>query len=632
MAAATALCALALAPAAGAADWLPAFDLGGTGVRDAGMTPSGDIVFVINTAGGPALRFRPAGGPLGPVEQPFPAGASAVRADVDSQGNAVLVWTRAGTAELRVRRRNGTLTDVQTLQAGVAEGTPELAVSGDGHAAVAWIASDAGRAGAARTRAPDGTLGPVQAVTVAAEKTRSIDLDIDAAGNATFAWTTPDAPPNTKIKARRLTFATQTLSAVLDVSIPVSPELSDTERVVVDPAGNATLVWRHSTATLSLVETRQLSAAGALGTTQVVSTTGFSAQSHDVAVDDAGRARITWAEHSGTDPFQPVTCFSAVGSSCGAKLTLGPGPSLSTSIAVGPAGDALVGFAASGTAPGQVRVLPRPGGGPALAARTLGPAAQLPLLGADTEGNGVAVWDEGGAARAEGFDNAPPVVQALSIPAVIERTDPVAATATVRDVWGAAVAWSFGDGGSADGAAVQHAFARTGTFEVRATATDGTGATASATAAVTVRDTRAPALGKVTMRRTRFRAARAATPVSAAAAARRRPVPRGSDLRFSLGEDAAVTIAVQRRTIGRRAGRACRRARGAVPRSRRCVRFVSAGRTLRRALGAGRRRVAFTGRIGRRALAAGRYRVRVQATDAARNRSGVRTTAFTILR
>ncbi len=626
------MCALALAPAAGAADWLPAFDLGATGVRDAGMTPGGDIVLVVNTAAGPALRFRPAGGPLGPLEQPVPAGAGGVRVDLDAQGNVYLVWTRAGTAEMRVRRRDGILTDIQTLQSGVLEGTLALAVSGDGHAAVAWVASDVGRAGGARTRAPDGTLGPAQAVTVAAEKTRTIDADVDAAGNVTFAWTTPDAPPNTKIKARRLAFETQTLSAVLPVSTPPVGELSDTERVVVDPAGDATLVWRHLTAAASLVETRQLSAAGTLGTTQVLTAAGDTSQFHDVAVDDAGRARITWVEHTagGSDPFQPVTCFSAVGSSCGAKLTLGAGPSLSTSIAVGPAGDALVGFAASGTAPGQVRVLPRPGGGAALVAHTLGPAAQLPLLGADSEGNGVAVWDEGGAAKAEGFDNAPPVVQALSIPAVIERTDPVAATATVRDVWGATVAWSFGDGGSADGAAVQHAFARTGTFEVRATATDGTGATAAVTAAVTVRDTRAPALGRVTMRRTRFRVARSATPVSAAA--RRRQVPRGSDLRFTLGEDAAVTIAVQRRTVGRRVGRACRQARGVVPRARRCVRFVSAGRTLRRTLAAGRRRVAFTGRIGRRALAPGRYRVRVQATDAARNRSGVRTKAFTVVR
>lgn len=49
------------------------------------------------------------------------------------------------------------------------------------------------------------------------------------------------------------------------------------------------------------------------------------------------------------------------------------------------------------------------------------------------------------------------------------------------------VAWDFGDGATADGLGVAHIFNREGTFDVRATATDGKGGSASATRALTAR-------------------------------------------------------------------------------------------------------------------------------------------------
>jgi hypothetical protein len=62
-----------------------------------------------------------------------------------------------------------------------------------------------------------------------------------------------------------------------------------------------------------------------------------------------------------------------------------------------------------------------------------------------------------------------------------------AADASDPDVDSVRVAWDFGDGTTGDGLGVAHIFNREGTFDVRATATDGRGGSASATRALTAR-------------------------------------------------------------------------------------------------------------------------------------------------
>src|SRR3954454_23432043 len=89
-------------PAAHATGWLPAFDLGRASVRAMDMTPGGDMVFALLTQGGPLVRFRPAGGPLGPVESPFPAGSTDATAALDAAGNAYLLWSRGSPLETSI--------------------------------------------------------------------------------------------------------------------------------------------------------------------------------------------------------------------------------------------------------------------------------------------------------------------------------------------------------------------------------------------------------------------------------------------------------------------------------------------------------------------------------------------------
>ena len=133
-------------------------------------------------------------------------------------------------------------------------------------------------------------------------------------------------------------------------------------------------------------------------------------------------------------------------------------------------------------------------------------------------------------------------------------------------------------------------------------------------------DAEPPVVGPISMTRRRFVVSPRRTPVSA----RRRP--RGTAFRFSLSEDAGVTIAIQRALRGRSSnGRCSARAR----RGSRCTVHRRAGRLVR-TLGAGPARVPFSGRIGRTALRPGRYRATVRATDTAGNAGKPRRIAFVV--
>ncbi|MDQ6811506.1 MAG: hypothetical protein M3Z95_06380 [Actinomycetota bacterium] len=125
----------------------------------------------------------------------------------------------------------------------------------------------------------------------------------------------------------------------------------------------------------------------------------------------------------------------------------------------------------------------------------------------------------------------------------------------------------------------------------------------------------------------RFRVASGPTPVSA----RKRVIPAGSSLSYSLSEPSTVTILIARPASGRKVGTTCRAPSRSNRRNPRCTRYVTVGTLKRHAL-QGLNKVAFTGRIGRKALKPGSYRTTVSAKDAAANISSPSVTSFTIVR
>jgi hypothetical protein len=135
-------------------------------------------------------------------------------------------------------------------------------------------------------------------------------------------------------------------------------------------------------------------------------------------------------------------------------------------------------------------------------------------------------------------------------------------------------------------------------------------------------DTQAPLIGRFRATPSLFALARAATPVAAG-------VPHGTRFRYTLSEQARITLTLRRAHPGRRAGGRCVRPSPRLRHAKPCIRYVGVG-MLRRTGTQGANSIRFSGRIGRRALRPGRYRAVIAATDAAGNRSALRTATFRV--
>lgn len=232
-------------------------------------------------------------------------------------------------------------------------------------------------------------------------------------------------------------------------------------------------------------------------------------------------------------------------------------------------------------------------------------------------GDGLAAWTVGATApyavHVRGFDATPPLLSGVTIPSSATVGVPATFAASPFDVWGPlTTSWSFGDGGTATGAAAQHPYARAGRFTATVTATDAVGNTVSQSGTVQVagglgvNPGEPPVLTDASLTNRRFRVGRARTAVSAG----RRRAPIGTTFRFGLNPAASVRIAFARKAPGLRGrGGVCVRPSSALrrARARRCTRLVRIRPALTRTVRAGVNSVPFSGRIGRHPLAPGRY-------------------------
>jgi hypothetical protein len=118
-----------------------------------------------------------------------------------------------------------------------------------------------------------------------------------------------------------------------------------------------------------------------------------------------------------------------------------------------------------------------------------------PMPGVDDQGNVLALWrDRSGTVNARAYDAAGPDLSDLSIPPSASPGQALGFGVTARDRWSASGAthWSFGDGATADGEHVAHAFAAAGDYIVQVTAADTLGNTSQAARVVAVRAEPAP--------------------------------------------------------------------------------------------------------------------------------------------
>lgn len=136
-----------------------------------------------------------------------------------------------------------------------------------------------------------------------------------------------------------------------------------------------------------------------------------------------------------------------------------------------------------------------------------------------------------------------------------------------------------------------------------------------------------PVLGGLSFSRTAFKAAK-----SGASTAKKRRVPVGSEVSFSVSEPSSVGFTAERKTTGRKIGRKCKAKTRSNRGAKHCTRWVPVAGSFTVAGTAGDNTFTFRGRIGGKSLRPGSYRLDGRATDAAKNASVPESKGFKIVR
>ncbi|MBA2348286.1 MAG: hypothetical protein H0V81_08315, partial [Solirubrobacterales bacterium] len=481
MAAVVACCTSATALAA-SPTWLAPEGLSPSGVAanspQVAMSAGGDVAAVW-LRDGIRLAFRPAGGPTGASLLLGP-GSVVSRPDVgfDPAGRAIVVWSAAvsgGEARILrlVRGADGTLSEPTQISraGGPAAGFSRLVVAKDGTALATWFANEGGvYSFVAAAQPPGGEFGtPV--VLGAADGGFFGDVAFDPAGNAFAVWQKGNAVMGA---ARPAGGTFQPAAPVVTAPMPV-----DDPRVALGAGGQVVVGYRQDDPALvtpnpSVPKSRpwvieRPAGAAAFGAPQDLTVSPSGASLLDVAVTPAGESVAVQqsafypfgAAHAAGDTFPPPVRLSPVAHDLYSRPVVEAAPDGTTHVSwQGNGSDGAFlrhvtrapgqGFSAMATLPGSVNTVEEG-------------------LAVDAEGNAAALWTqrEAGFDRVvlSGHDAAGPQLRNLSVPATGAPGAPLAFGVTPVDVWSpvASSSWSFGDGGTADGAAVTHAYAVLGT-------------------------------------------------------------------------------------------------------------------------------------------------------------------------
>jgi hypothetical protein len=286
------------------------------------------------------LRRRSASGSLSAVQTLSAAGQDAGEPQIglDTDGNAIVAWTRWDGTQYRVqvRRRSasGSLSTVQTLSAAGAAATElRLAVERDGDAIVVWRRSDGSNNRIElRRRSSSGALSPVTTLSPGGANAINPNVALDRDGRAVVSWTRFDGA-NWRVQAVRRS-AGGTLSSVKSLSAAGQDALGP--QLAVDASGDAVVVWTRSDGANVRVEARRRAADGSLSAVQTLSAAGAQAGAPAVAVDASGNAVVVWTRWDGANwraqairrsqagSLSPVQTFSPAGENAGEGTFNGP--------------------------------------------------------------------------------------------------------------------------------------------------------------------------------------------------------------------------------------------------------------------------------------------------------------------
>ncbi|HEX8102903.1 MAG TPA: hypothetical protein VF533_09835 [Solirubrobacteraceae bacterium] len=269
---------------------------------DMAADAAGGSLFVWRRAGAKRIveaRRRAADGSLGPILQissPLYDASAPAHVAVDPDGDAAIVWQRAGspTAYVQARRLSarGSLGPIQTLSpSGYIAKQPEVAMDPAGTALAVWVRrgeSAGSQVVQSRRIAADGTLGTIQSLSTSAAAADDPQVAFDASGIAIVVWLRYDGSRFVAQLRRRL--ADGTLGAI--VPLTSGGNSAGQIRLAVDPAGDAMVAFTRTT----VIQARHRKADGTLGSLLTLSTSdpGSYAGAPQVAIDDADNALVGW--------------------------------------------------------------------------------------------------------------------------------------------------------------------------------------------------------------------------------------------------------------------------------------------------------------------------------------------------
>jgi hypothetical protein len=423
-------------------------------------------------------------------------------AGFDNNGNLTLIWSLydgdAGRYIVQTSTRpssSGTFSTRQTISDATQDANnPRLGVGANGTTVAVWSTA----AGIYARRRPAGSTEFSPPVLISSASASNPDVVVDGAGNAVAAWARYDGSRNV-IESRSLPVGTGTWQPVTTLN-PAGNGSS--VHLAITPSGAATAVWVNNESSSRIQYASRTAspnfASGSWSGAGYASPSGTNSSAPTVAVSPSDFAVAVWSQSDGsTQTVQSATRASG-GSFVDQRALSGPATSVYTAqLSMSPQGDAVAiwqGFSGANTA---IQAAQRPANGEFGGVINLAVGQQgssttpaigfyRPFVSYDGQGNAIASWlrwDEDANfanyrehVQAAGFDAVAPALNSLSVPTSGNTGQAVGMSVAASDTWSAFnVAWNFGDGTTASGTSVGHAYGAPGAYTVTVTATDAVG-------------------------------------------------------------------------------------------------------------------------------------------------------------
>lgn|GEM_PF-4287163 len=552
---------------------------------------------------------------------------------IDARGDVVAVWGQNTGPHPRIyaatRPAGGSFVAPVAVSPEDEEATePAVAVDADGETTVVWLSNDGTSEVVQAATAPlGGAYSSPATLSGDGADASSPQVTVDPSGDTLVSWT----------RESDLNVATRQAGGSFPAPYPGGDgevlgqfASSSTPHVVIDEAGEALAVWKAPSGNVRAM--RRPVGAPAFGPGETLAaTTGLPS----AAINQAGEAVVAWPSAHGVQvaTAAPGPLYSQFGPPVELTSTFAPS---SAQVAISSSGGVSIEWEASNERGSSREGSFRPAGGSFV--KPTGEFTSQTVtegtldVASDAAGDLVGVWNTGPPLRdmtSMLYDSGPQLA-GLSLPAngVAGQALPFSMRMPVS-VWRPvnSITWNFGDGSTASGLSVGHAYAQPGTYTVTATATDTqytglpydpslfpeyVGNSVSRIVTVTsAATTPAPArrvqsLTGLGIKPTSFVAS--STGPSATAVGTRGVSKTGATIQFTLGSPARTTFSIELSTRGVRRGKKCLPAKSGAKakHATKCA--------LRRRLGsfqrngsAGNNNFHFTGRLGGKTLTAGSY-------------------------